>query len=201
MILIEMRQILNKISKGIALAIVVLAMASCSGEKKTNVIIVPKTEAPKPQMPVKMSEFTHQDDVQWIGKTYKVVVHRFVADSLPMVKDEQGTKYFDNLIRVKVIRPDGTEFFNRLFSKKAFNDYLDATTRESGVLLGIVFDRAEGDDLIFGASVGSADKLSDEYIPMVVRLNRMGNVSIARDTQLDSAEPQTENTADEENGV
>ncbi|MBR1401139.1 MAG: DUF4738 domain-containing protein [Prevotella sp.] len=191
----------SKIAKCMLAVLAVAAMASCSEKKKPNVIIVPKAETPKPSAPVRMSEYTHHDDVEWIGKTYKVEVHRFVADSLPMVKDEQGTKYYDNLIRIKVIRPDGTEFFNRLFSKKAFNDYLDANTRDNGVLLGIVFDRAEGDNLLFGASVGSADKLSDEYIPMIVTLSRMGNVSIARDTQLDSIEPLDANAEDEEEGV
>lgn len=196
-----MRQMTSKIAKCMLAVLAVAAMASCSEKKKPNVIIVPKAETPKPSAPVRMSEYTHHDDVEWIGKTYKVEVHRFVADSLPMVKDEQGTKYYDNLIRIKVIRPDGTEFFNRLFSKKAFNDYLDANTRDNGVLLGIVFDRAEGDNLLFGASVGSADKLSDEYIPMIVTLSRMGNVSIARDTQLDSIEPLDANAEDEEEGV
>ncbi|MBR1462947.1 MAG: DUF4738 domain-containing protein [Prevotella sp.] len=196
-----MRQMTSKIAKCVLAVLAVAAMASCSEKKKPNVIIVPKAETPKPSAPVRMSEYTHRDDVEWIGKTYKVEVHRFVADSLPMVKDEQGTKYYDNLIRIKVIRPDGTEFFNRLFSKKAFNDYLDANTRDNGVLLGIVFDRAEGDNLLFGASVGSADKLSDEYIPMIVTLSRMGNVSIARDTQLDSIEPLDANAEDEEEGV
>ena len=196
-----MRQMTSKIAKCVLAVLAVAAMASCSEKKKPNVIIVPKAETPKPSAPVRMSEYTHRDDVEWIGKTYKVEVHRFVADSLPMVKDEQGTKYYDNLIRIKVIRPDGTEFFNRLFSKKAFNDYLDANTRDNGVLLGIVFDRAEGDNLLFGASVGSADKLSDEYIPMIVTLSRRGNVSIARDTQLDSIEPLDANAEDEEEGV
>ena len=196
-----MRQMTSKIAKCVLAVLAVAAMASCSEKKKPNVIIVPKAETPKPSAPVRMSEYTHRDDVEWIGKTYKVEVHRFVADSLPMVKDEQGTKYYDNLIRIKVIRPDGTECFNRLFSKKAFNDYLDANTRDNGVLLGIVFDRAEGDNLLFGASVGSADKLSDEYIPMIVTLSRMGNVSIARDTQLDSIEPLDANAEDEEEGV
>ena len=196
-----MRQMTSKIAKCVLAVLAVAAMASCSEKKKPNVIIVPKAETPKPSAPVRMSEYTHRDDVEWIGKTYKVEVHRFVADSLPMVKDEQGTKYYDNLIRIKVIRPDGTECFNRLFSKKAVNDYLDANTRDNGVLLGIVFDRAEGDNLLFGASVGSADKLSDEYIPMIVTLSRMGNVSIARDTQLDSIEPLDANAEDEEEGV
>jgi hypothetical protein len=47
-----------------------------------------------------------------------------------------------------------------------------------------VFDRADGDDLVFGASVGHPQ--SDEYIPLVIRLTRMGELSIRRDSQMDT---------------
>ena len=137
-------------------------------------------------------EFKHTDDVPWLDKTYKVEVHRFVADSLPKVKDEQGNPYFDNLIRVRVLRADGSEFFNRVFSKKSFNDYLDENTRKTGALLGIVFDHAEGDNLYLGASVGSPDRLSDEYIPLILTISRMGDVGIKRDTKIDSDVPEEE---------
>ena len=175
-----------------AVLVVACLMMSCSEKKQSNVIIAPKPVEHKPAAPVRMSEFKQSDDVKWLDKTYKVEVHRFVADSLPKVKDEQGNEYFDNLVRVRVLRADGSEFFNRVFSKKSFADYVDANTRDHGVLLGLVLDRAEGDNLYFGSSVGSPDKLSDEYIPLIVTISRMGDVSVKRDTQLDSVQPEEE---------
>ena len=67
-------------------------------------------------------------------------------------------------------------------------------------LVGIVLDHAEGDHLRFAASVGSPDKLSDEYVPLKMTLSRTGGVSIARDTQLDtgSSEPSEADLSDEE---
>ena len=180
-----MRQILNKISKGIALAIVVLAMASCSGEKKTNVIIVPKTEAPKPQMPVKMSEFTHQDDVQWIGKTYKVVVHRFVADSLPMVKDEAGQKYKDNRITVSVNHKDGSSLFKRTFTKSAFAQYVDEVFRKNGILASIRFDEVDDGKLEFSVVVALPDAVDDVFIPLEMTVDRNGIINIREDDDMD----------------
>ena len=53
-------------------------------------------------------------------------------------------------------------------------------------MLGVVFVRAEGDYLLFAGSVGSPDMASDEYVPLVVKLSRMGNISIAQDTILDT---------------
>lgn len=172
--------------------IVACLMMSCAEKKQSNVIIAPKPVEHKPAAPVRMSEFKQTDEVKWLEKTYKVEVHRFVADSLPKVKDEQGNEYYDNMVRVRVLRADGSEFFNRVFSKKSFADYVDANTREHGVLLGLVLDRAEGDNLFFGSSVGSPDKLSDEYIPLIVTVSRMGEVSVKRDTQIDSALPEEE---------
>jgi hypothetical protein len=53
------------------------------------------------------------------------------------------------------------------------------------------------------ASVGSPEKASDEFVPLVVKISRMGNVSIYKDTQLDTSmeEPSTnnkQNTQEEE---
>ncbi len=164
-----------------------VCLLSCNDKKPTNVIIAPKPVVEKPQGPQRMEQTNQQTTVDWIGKKYQIDVKRAPADSLPKVKDESGRVYFDNLIRVKVSREDGSEFFNRVFSKRSFSDYLDENTRENGALLGIVFVEAQGDNLVFGASVGSPDALSDEYIPMVLTITRMGEVSIKKDTELDSA--------------
>ena len=53
-------------------------------------------------------------------------------------------------------------------------------------MLGIVLDKADGDYLRFAASVGSPDVLSDQFVPLVMTIHRMGGVSITRDTQLDT---------------
>ena len=47
-----------------------------------------------------------------------------------------------------------------------------------GALLGIVYVKAEGDYLYFAASVGSPDVTSDEYVPLVLKISRMGSISI-----------------------
>ena len=67
-----------------------------------------------------------------------------------------------------------------------------------------MLDRADGDNLIFAASVGSPDVLSDEFIPMVLTVTRMGDVSIKRDTTMDTSNGQDQNDdeeAEEDEGV
>ena len=91
---------------------------------------------------------------------------------------------------MKVTREDGSEFFNRVFSKKSFANYVDENVLKNSALLGIVLVEPQGDNLVFGASVGSPDALSDEYIPLVLTISRMGDVGIKKDTQLDSTSPE-----------
>ena len=161
-----------------------LMVAGCSEKKKSNDIIAPKPETPKPQAPIRMQDYKQTKDVMWLGKNYQVEVKRVPDDSLKMVKDETGQKFVDNRISLRVIRADGTVFFSRTFTKAAFDNYLNNDCRQTGILEGLVFDRVEGNNLFFAASV--CHPQTDEYIPMVVTVSNMGDVGIQPDTDLDT---------------
>ena len=183
----------------VLLAVLSLMMVSCKEKKTPTVIIAPKPVEEVKKDPSRMQEINQDMNVDWIGKTYQVVIRRVSDESLPMVKDENGNKYYDNVITLSVIRPDGSEFFSRTFKKTDFSSYLDDKTRNNGALLGIVLDCAEGDNLVFAASVGSPDRLSDEFIPLVLTLSRMGDVNIKKDTALDTTSDRPE--VEEDDGV
>ena len=162
-------------------------VVSCGEKKKnSNIIITHKPVAPVVKETQKMNDDEQSHDVSWVGSNYKVVVQRMADISLPVVQIDDYTKYYDNKITVRVLRKDGTEFFNHAFTKADFDGYLDQDTKDTGVLQGIVFVKAEGDELLFAASVGSPDAVSDEYVPMVVEITRMGAISISPDTSLDT---------------
>ena len=127
-----------------------------------------------------MSNYVQMREVPWLGATYQVEVKRMSDATLDVVALEDGSKYFDNKISVRILRKDGSEFFKRVFTKADFLSYIDSGTKKHGALLGIVYVKAEGDWLFFAASVGSPDVTSDEYIPMVLKISRMGAVSISR---------------------
>ncbi len=175
-----------------------LSLVACGEKKKSKDIITQRVEKVVPRGPERMQEYDDSRDVAWIGKQYKVTVHRQPADSLPMVKDETGQKFVDNIISVSVVRSDGSRFFSRSFKKSDFLRYLDDDYSKTGILEGLVFDKAEGDFLEFAASVSHPN--SDEYIPLVVRLSRMGQITIQRDTQMDTTgdTPQQEPSSEEE---
>ena len=142
-----------------------------------------------------MQKYTDERDVQWIGKTYHVSVHREPCDTLPLVKDETGQQFVDNIFTLSVTRSDGSVFYSRKFTKEHFAQYVTPDYRKTGILEGIVFDKVDGDWLEFGASVGHPQ--TDEYIPLIVRLSRMGVLEVKQDTELDTP-PEFSLTDDEE---
>lgn len=86
-----------------------------------------------------------------------------------------------------------TEFFNHTFTKAAFESNLDKKTKSTGALLGIVFDKAEGNNLCFAASVGYG--YHQRWISSIGTENiKNGAVSISNDQVLDT-ESDTESTS------
>ena len=167
----------------LALTFVGLLATSCGKKKQHDDIIVQETEVPQPQAPIRMQDYKDVKDVQWLGKQYQIEVSRTACDSLAMVKDESGQQFVDNRIVLKVIRQDGSVFCTKTFTKSAFNACLDDDYRKTGILEGFVFDKAEGNQLFFAASV--CHPQTDEYIPMVVTVSNFGEVGIVKDQQME----------------
>ena len=167
----------------LALTFVGLITTSCGKKKQHDDIIVQETETPQPQAPIRMQDYKDVKDVQWLGKQYQIEVSRTACDSLAMVKDESGQQFVDNRIVLKVIRQDGSVFCTKTFTKSAFSACLNDDYRKTGILEGFVFDKAEGNQLFFAASV--CHPQTDEYIPMVVTVSNFGEVGIAKDQQME----------------
>lgn len=168
-----------------AAALLLPLTTACESKPKTTDIIARKPVKATPLPVQKMGDYVQKRTVEWLGANYEVRVERKADSEMPLALDEQGNKYYDNRITLSIQRPDGTEFFRHTFTKESFASYVDEANMK-GALLGIVFDRAEGASLWFAASVGSPDKMSDEYVPLLLKISRGGGISIARDTQLDT---------------
>ena len=91
----------------------------------------------------------------------------------------------DDRITVRILRSDGSVFFKRVFTKADFEAQLDDDYRMTGILEGIVFDKTDGNNIIFAGSVSHPQ--TDEYIPLVVSVSNFGEVSIRRDDQMDTS--------------
>lgn len=174
-------------------AVAAVAFSACSEKKPANNIVAKKTVAKAPSGPVRMQDSRFAEEVQWNGKVCNVSIVRRADTSLPVITDDAGGKYYDNVIEITIGSGSGTgeadgvnALFHKVFSKQDFASMVSAEYLKKSALLGIVFDRIDGDNMVFAASVGQPDVLSDDYVPMLVTVSRSGNMTISKDTRLDS---------------
>ena len=175
---------MNRIYVLTVIGCLTLVLVACGGKKKSDNIIAERVEQPKPQEPVRLQSYTDDRDVKWIGRTYHISINRQPSDSLPMVKDEVGQQFVDNVITLVVSRDNGSVFYSHTFTKKDFDKFIDNDYRNTGILEGLVFDKENGDWLEFAASVSHPQ--TDEYIPLIVSLSRMGDIVIKHDVDMDT---------------
>lgn len=168
------------------MVLAVSALTSCKEKKNTGDIIVTKIVKKAPVQTEAMSPWNFSKNVEWLATVYKVTINRYSDKSLPQAKDESGNKYFDNKITLRILRKDGSTFIDKTFTKADFGNYLSEDMKQNGALLGLMLNKAEGDNLIFTASVGSPDKLSDEYIPLTLKISRTGGVIIDKSRTEDA---------------
>ena len=86
---------MNKMKRYLFILVAAAAMlTACQEKKESTVIIAPKPEPVKPSGPILMQDMKAENSVEWIGKTYKVIVNRKVDRELPMVEVEPGKKAY-----------------------------------------------------------------------------------------------------------
>ena len=153
-------------------------------ENKTEQGARPARKVVVPKGPRAMGDNTVSRKVGWVSGIYTVEVKRRADKSLVLASDGSHD-YYDNKISVRILRQNGSEFFSREFTKADFKAKVDDQYYEKGALLGIVFVRAEGSDLVFAASVGNPDKSSDEYVPLVLKISKLGTVTVTQDEELE----------------
>jgi len=163
-----------------ALVMAAMIAAGCTKKKETSTIIT-KIETPKVSNTVKVigdSESTKTID--WDG-TYTVTIARKADRELPVIKDEDGNRYYDNAIKLTVEGPKGT-VFSREYRKSDFNSYIDTNYLKpsKSALMSIAFNRAEGSKTIFVATIGSPDTMADEYMLVRMELTKGGAMTMSK---------------------
>ena len=163
----------------------ICGFSACKEKKQSDDIIVAKYVPEGPKEPIKMSTGTRRNDVEWLGKSYTVKIVRQAADSLPMLKDETGQKYYDNRVVLAILRSDSSVFVRKVFTKEAFASYVDADFRQKGILENIVFHGIENQNLKFGAVITRPGS-DDEFVPLDLTIDRNGGMSIKQGKLFDS---------------
>ena len=158
--------------------VAVLVIAACHEKKETNVIITTRPVKTVKKDTVEMQKVVHENSVKWKGSEYNVCVTRKSDKSLSLTEDENETKYYDNRISLVITHNDGTVLINKEFTKADFKGLVAEDFYNKKALVGLVFDKVDGNKLKFAASVGSPDRFSDDFIPFDVIVSHDGAVTI-----------------------
>lgn len=161
------------------LLLILVSAVSCKEKKNDDIIITRKPIIMKQHKPKRIGDAKQSKTVSWLGSQYAVTVSTKADTSLPLATDGV-TKYYDNSITLHIDRADGTMFFDRTFTKSDFKSCVDNAYYKDGALLGIVFDKADGNSLKFAVSVGNPDKSSDEFVPIELKVGNLGGVSMEK---------------------
>ncbi len=177
-------------------ALVSLTVVSCGEKKKSTDIITSKPVVKVDAAPTKMQGYEHTETVGWDGADFKIQIKRSVDEGASLFTDDNGGKCYENKVSLTILRSDGSEFFNKEFTKSSFSSCVDNAYLQKSTLLGIAYDRTENDNLIFVASVGCPDQLSDDFVPVVLTLSKAGSLSMKKGEDLDTSN--TPNAVEEE---
>lgn len=185
--------------KGITLFLCSMLLFTACGKKKDNDTIIVKMEQPKAPAGVKkQQDFESSYQAKWGDKNYTIKVKRVCDTSLPQISDDKGQKYYDNKFLLTITREDASVFCEHIFSKADFVGHCSSECGRQGSMLGLVFDRVDNDALVFAASLGSPDQLSDEFEPFILKISRFDDVKIERDTNPDDSAGSSANSYDDD---
>lgn len=168
-------------------AAVLMLLGGCKEKKQANdeTIIAIDYTPPVITAPISMDSLTESRSVVWMNRGYTVSTTRVPMPTLPMVSNDYGQKYVDNRVTVVVRRPDGSEFYNEVFTKSSFSTLLDADYKKNGLLAGIRFVKAEGQRLEFAVSIAHALLIDSEEMVLKLTVDSQKNLKIDYDDQYD----------------
>lgn len=152
-----------------------MALTSCKNKTQDDNIIVDKVVTKKIVATQRMEDSEQNGSFQWIkGADYRYNILRSASDSLARVVNHD-IPYNDNSITLTVKRTDGSVFFTKSFTKENFSPVLPKQFMESGVLLGMNFEKVVGNEVFFVVSVGSPDENNEEFCYAQMVLDNLGN--------------------------
>ena len=167
------------------LVLLCLCLSACKKQQKSDIILVDQPAPVQPRQTERVGDFEQTYDVQWNNHTYRVFVSRQADESLPLAK-EGDQSYYDNRLQLRISSLDGTVLYENTFQKSDFNAFLPDAFKKNSVLLGLAYDRSDSQYLYFLTSVGSPDPSSEEYVPITLRIDRNGQMTLNRAQRIDS---------------
>lgn len=161
----------------------VIFLSACSSKSKDGndmqVLMKDSTELAGPQ---RMQVSDVKATFTYKGKDYQSSVVRKPDESLPVVTNEQGEKFVDNRITLR-ITSGGKTVVDKVFSKESFASLIDARFMKYATLEGLVFDQTTPQGMIYAASVCYPQ--SDLYVPVKLTITADGKISMAKEDLME----------------
>ena len=126
---------------------------------------------PKPGAPIKMAPSAKEYSAKWNGATCKVLIQCMPSDSLPMVENEYGQAFVDNIFDLKVIDVNQSALFHRTVRKSQFLSHInDSKVRSDyaskAILKSVSVDQDSktGEFHYFIVSLQAPEAAEDDYV-------------------------------------
>ena len=178
----------------------VIFFTACSSQDKnkkdgTQVLMQDSTEIAGPQ---RMQVSDVKTSFTYKGKEYQSSVVRRPDESLPIVKNEQGEKFVDNRITLRItcggkqvvdkgitlrITSGGKSIVNKVFTKESFASLVDAKFMKYSILEGLVYHKTTPQGIIYAASVCYPQ--SDLYVPIRLTITADGKISMVKEELME----------------
>lgn len=141
----------------VVLAATLLTLSSCKSKNDANDdATAPATEAAAPAGPSEStSPLTRTDTIGSGSGAVIVSLSRSTDRSLPTVRDENDTEFYDNCVEITATR-GGEEILRKRMTKADFESLLGDSERRMGVLQGmaLVPEKCTASSLALSAQVG-----------------------------------------------
>lgn len=121
-------------------------------------------------------------DIQFKGKNYHSFISRTPDEELPLVKDENGNKFVDNKIQLRLTRGN-EQVFNMTFTKKNFASIVGEDFLSKSILEGMVYNKTTPQGIVYAASVCYPQ--TDLYFPLSITISADGKMTMAKEELLE----------------
>lgn len=111
------------------------------------------------------------------------------CDSLPVITNADGARYYDNEVELTVWRDDSVRLFHRRFLKRDFAEYAAGGNLDRVGLVGFSYNPMKADDtsaLYFLATVGDPDESAGVNFPVELRVTPSGSLTMQRAEDMET---------------
>lgn len=176
----------NTIIYALALTAILTACNSPKPEEKTEEKVTEHIDSITNI--IRKEPFTNTGTVAVKDTEYSYVLQFSSCDSLPVVTNAVGQKYYDNTVTLTISK-GADVFYKHTFTKSSFSGMVPSKFMETSALVGFNFNYNKEDDhsaFYFIATVGDPDDSAEMSFPLEVAIGTDKSLSIKKAENLDT---------------